>query len=314
MANEDLHKPLKAINQTVAKVRGEIQKLKGELEKIRTLIERSTREIRDAIEENIQAQAELKLMEHVMDVRSVKPQIDAEYEQITTERGELKERLESIGERYQRKHTELDETAQERIRDVGEHIFEIDEEQFEAGIEEPFTSQVTTTWQALQAHNAEISEERADAIKSASGDVVQSIYDYIDRQERLVERIDAHRLDADELSVPTDREVRLQVPYHVVEYEIDGVTEREVVVPSRLEHQDGGWCSVSLAPIEGAESLLSNVGGPMDATERDGIDASELRTHLESHGESSFGLSYTEELVDAVPDEGIGVAVEGGKE
>jgi uncharacterized protein YoxC len=312
MPNEDLHKPLKSINKTAAKIREEVVAVKGELQKIRDLIKKSTRRITEAIEENIQAQAELKLMEHVMDVRSVKPQIEAEHEQIQTEREELQERLKSIDERYQRKHEELDETARERIRDVGEHIFEIDEEQFETGIEEPFTSQVTTAWQTLQAHNAEVREERTNAIRETSGDVVQTIYDYIDRQERLVEEIDDHRLDEEDAPLPTDGETRLQVPYYVVSYEIDGVTEREVVVPSRLTSDGSEWCSVALSPIEGAESLLSGVGVSMDATQRGSIAAADLGADLESHAESSLGLSYTDALADAIPDDGVSVAVEGG--
>lgn len=312
MPNEDLHKPLKSINKTAARIREEIIKVKEELGKIRKLIRKSTDRITDAIEENIQAQAELKLMEHVMDVRSVKPQIEAEHEQIQTEREELEDRLESIDERYQRKHEELDETARERIRNVGEHIFEIDEEQFEAGIEEPFTTQVTTAWQTLQAHNADVREERTNAIRETSGDVIQTIYDYIDRQERLVEEIDAHRLGEESAPLPTDGETRLQVPYYVVEYEIDGVTEREVVAPSRLTGDGNEWCSVALAPIEGSESLLSGVGVSTDATKRGTIDAADLEADLESHAESSFGLSYTGALDDAVPDDGVSVAVEGG--
>lgn len=312
MANEDLHKPLKSINKTAARIREEVVKVKGELEKITDLIRKSTDRITDAIEENIQAQAELKLMEHVMDVRSVKPQIEAEHEQIEAERGELQDRLESIDERYQRKHGELDETARERIRDVGEHIFEIDEEQFGAGVEEPFTTQVTTTWQALQAHNADVREERTSAIRETSGNVVQTIYDYIDRQERLIEDIDKHRLDEEKAPLPTDSETRLQVPYYAVEYEIDGVTEREIVVPSRLTSDGGEWCSVALSPIEGSESLLSGVGVPTDATKRGTIDAAALEADLKAHTESSFGLSYTDALADVIPDDGVSVAVEGG--
>ena len=312
MPNEDLHKPLKSINKTAARIREELVEIKQQFKKLTKLIRESTQRITDAIEENIQAQAELKLMEHVMDVRSVKPQIEAEHEQIKTEREELQERLESIDERYQRKHEELDETAKERIRDVGEHIFEIDEEQFETGIEEPFTTQVTTAWQTLQAHNADVRDERTNAIRETSGDVVQTIYDYIDRQERLVETIDEHRLDEENAPLPTDEETRLQVPYYVVEYEIDGVTEREVVAPSRLTSDGGEWCSAALSPIEGGESLLSGVGVSTDATKRGTIDAADLEADLEYHANSSFGLSYTDALADSIPEEGVSVAVEGG--
>jgi hypothetical protein len=313
MANEDLHKPLKAINQTLAKVRTRVEELIGEVQKVKTAITDSAELIHDAIHENIQAQAELKLMEHVMDVRSVKPQIEAEHEQIVSERDELDERVESIRERYERKHAELDETAEERIRDVGEHIFEIDEEQFEAGIEEPFTQQVTGAWQVLQAHNDDVREERTEKLRGTTGDVVQSIYDYIDRQEQLVETIQNHRLD--DVPLPSDGEGQLQVPYYVVEYEIDGVSERTVVVPSRLTSDGSEWCSVGLSPIDGAEDLLSGVHSTIDGTERGRLTDADIRGALDSHGESSLsGLSYTDAVSNAIPEDGVTVAVEGGSD
>ncbi|MFO7927404.1 MAG: hypothetical protein ACQET5_02795 [Halobacteriota archaeon] len=312
MANEDLHKPLKAINQTLANVRTRVEELIGEVQKVKTAITDSAEMIRDAIHENIQAQAELKLMEHVMDVRSVKPQIEAEHEQIVSERDELDERVESIAERYERKQAELDEKAEERIRDVGEHIFEIDEEQFEAGIEDPFTQQVTGAWEVLQAHNDEVREERTERLRGTTGDVVQSIYDYIDRQEQLVETIQDHRLD--DVPLPTDSDTQLQVPYYVVEYEIDGVSERQIVVPSRLTSNGGEWCSVSLSPIDGTEDLMSGVHSTISGVEEGRLTDADLREALESHGESSLGLSYTDAVSDAVLEEGVTVAVEGGSD
>lgn len=313
MANEDLHKPLKAINQTLANVRTRVEELIGEVQKVKTAITDSAEMIRDAIHENIQAQAELKLMEHVMDVRSVKPQIEAEHEQIVSERDELDERVESIAERYDQKQADLDEKAGERIRDVGEHIFEIDEEQFEAGIEEPFTQQVTGAWQVLQAHNDDVREERTEKLRGTTGDVVQSIYDYIDRQEQLVETIQDHRLD--DVPLPTDSETQLQVPYYVVEYEIDGVSERQIVVPSRLTSDGSEWCSVSLSPIDGAEDLFSGVHSTISGTKQGRLTAAEIGDALESHGESSLlGLSYTDAVAETVPEEGVTVAVDGGSD
>lgn len=303
MANEDLHKPLKAINQSVAKVRTEIVSLIGEVEKIHTAVLEAADTIRDAIQENIQAQAELKLMEHVMDVRSVKPQIEAEREQITTERNELEERLQSIGERYQGRHEELDETAGERIRDLGSHIFEIDEDHFEAGIEDPFTSQVTSSWQVLQAHNEAVREEREDRVRDTTGDVVQTIHDFVDRQEALVETIENHRLDATELSVPADRAERLQVPYYVVEYEVDGVAHRETVVPSTLSTaEDNDWCSLSLSPIAGANDVFGDVSGASSPERTESMSTADLEAPLEEHADSSpLGLSYLDALRSATP-------------
>lgn len=316
MPSEDLHKPLESINRSIAKLRENVVTLTGEVKKIPEAIREAAKTIRDAIQENIQAQAELKLMDHVMEVKSVKPQIRAERDQIETEREELDERLESIGQRYQDRHGELDETAAERIRNLGSHIFEIEEDEFQDGIEDPFTNQVTTTWQTLQAHNADVGEERIDAVHETAGDVVQTIHEYVDRQDQLVEDIRNHRLDDEELSLSTDEAEPLQVPYYVIEYEVDGVAQRDVVVPSRLSSEGSAWCSVSLDPISGAEDLLGNVGGVSESgvTERLGTD--DLRRSLSPYGESTpLGLSYTDAVASTLPSDGhVPVAVEGGEE
>lgn len=314
MASEDLHKPLKAINKSIAKLREDVQTLTGEVRKIPEAITEATTTIRDAIQENIQAQAELKLMDHVMEVRSVKPQIEAERDQIETEREELDERVESIGDRYQKKQAELDETAAERIRNLGEYIFEIDEEEFEAGIEDPFTDQVTAAWQSLQAHNADVAESRTNTVRETAGEVVQTIHDYVDRQEQLLDEIRNHRLDDESLALSTDASAEsLQVPYYVIEYEVDGITEQQVVVPSRLSSEGSDWCQVSTSPIDGAEAILPEAGDfPTDKTEQ--LDEATLRRSLDSYAESSLlGLSYVDATAEAVPAEGhVPVEIEGG--
>ncbi len=314
MSNDDLHQPLKAINTTIARLREDVQTLTGEVKKIPTAITEAAQSVRDAIHENIQAQAELKLMEHVMEVRSVTPQIEAERDQIQTEREELDARLEKIGERYEKQHADLDETARERIRDVGSHIFELDEHQFENGIEDPFADQVTDTWQSLQAHNTTVGDERTDAVRDTTGEVVQTIHDYIDRQATLIDTIENHRLDAEAFSLPTDREEPLQVPYYIVEYEVDGVTKRQTVVPSQIETTDTGWCSVSLSPVTGATELLDGVEGTHTPDTTETLTEAEFTRTIERVGESSLvGHSYADAAAETLPDEGrVSVAVEGG--
>lgn len=314
MPSEDLHKPLKSINKSIANLREDVISLTGEVKKVHTIIQEAAETIRDAIQENIRAQAELKLMDHVMEVRTVKPQIEAEREQIETERNELEERLESIGERYQRKHAELNKKAQERIRNLGSHIFEIDEEQFEEGIEAPFVSQVTTTWKFLQEHNETVGTQRREQVQNTAGDVVQTIHDFIDRQDELVETIDQHRFDSTEFSLPDDTTDRLQVPYYVVKYETDGVEHRQLVVPSELSTDDGtAWCSVSLSAVAGAESLLDDVSG-VDTAERTGsLSQDTLTSTLKTYGEDSWLTSYSNAAGDTVPEDGsIPVRVAGG--
>jgi len=311
MANDDLHQPLKAINETVARLREDVQKLTGEVKKIKTAITEAAQTVQGAIHENIQAQAELKLMEHMMEVKSVKPQIEAEHEQIRTERSELDERVASIGERYAEKHQELDQTASERIRELGSHIFEIDEKEFEEGIERPFTERVTTSWQLLQGHNATVGEERSTAVQDTTSEAVQQIYDYVDRQDQLLERIDDHRLDSADAPLPEEEPTQLQVPYYVVRFEHDGVQKAETVVPSRLSTDGTRWCSVSFDDIAGAEDLLQGVG-PVDSPETtETISGDRLHDILGQYGsESALGLSYAETAAETVPDDGAIVAHE----
>lgn len=311
MPNDDLHKPLKAINQTIARLREDVQSLTGEVKKIRDSIVEAAERVQDAIHENIQAQAELKLMDHVMEVKSVKPQIEAEHEQIRTERDELEGRLESINERYAAKHRELDETARDRIRNLGSHIFAIDEDQFETGIERPFTEQVTGAWGVLQQHNESVGDERTTAVRETTGETVQAVNDYIDRQERLLDRINEHRLDPDAYALPTDEATTLQAPYYVVEYEVDGVRTRQTVVPSQLSGDGSEWCSAALEPMDGAESLLNGVSGVESPARESRLGATQLTGALGEYGtQSPLGLSYTEAVAEAVPDDGVRIALE----
>lgn len=313
--NDDLHKPLKAINQTIARLREDVQKVKGEVTKIHTIVEEAAETIRDAIQENIQAQAELKLMDHVMDVRSTKPQIEAEHGQIQTERSELEERLSSIDERYRGRHEELDEKAAERIRDLGSHIFEIDEEEFEEGIEEPFTDQVTSVWSMLQQHNEGVRDERRMTIEETVDETAQTIDDFADRQKSLVRDIENHRFKPGQIPASSSKSTtRLQIPYYVVRYEHDGVTEQRVVVPSHLESDsDDEWCSVKLSELNGASELLSGVGATHSASSKQAsMSAETITDQLSEHGETTLlGQSYTAEARKALPDK-VPVYIEGG--
>jgi len=311
--NDDLHKPLKSINKTLANVRENIDRLIGEVEKVRTAVVDGVETIRDAIQESIQAQAELKLMEHVMEAKSVKPQIDAEHEQIQTEREELDSRMESIDDRYQRKHEELDEKASQRVRNLGSHIFDVQEEQFEDGIEEPFTKRVTTAWKELQSHNAEVGRERSERVRDTVGNVVQTIHDFVDRQSELVEDIESHRIDGSRLDSAVVETGHLQIPYYVVEYQEDGVAKSELVVPSHVTAAgEGEWCSVGLSPVEGAHDLLGDVSTPRSGR-ADPTPSHEITRKLGAYGKSSsLGPSYGDAVSSALPDEELQVTVEGG--
>jgi len=253
MANEDLHPILKKIHQTIGTIGKKIDKLTGEVKKIRKAVTNQTETLVDAINDNAQAQMEMKMMEHVVEVKSITPQIDAERERIETEQEELDRQLDRIAERYEEKHEELDDKAARRVRDVGAHIFEIDEEEFEEGIEDPFVEHVTPAWQSLQIQNDEYERRRRERIESTAGEVVSEIHNFVDQQERLVDRIQEARTDVmGSLAEPTS----IQVPYYVVTTETDGRTEQHLVVPSQMTSTDGP-CTASLEPLPGMERLIS---------------------------------------------------------
>lgn len=266
MANEDLHPILKKIHKTIGTVAKKIDKLTGEVKKIRTALTEQTETLVDAINDNAQAQMEMKMMEHVVEVQSLLPQIDAERERIEIEQEELDRQLERIADRYEEKHDELDEKAAKRIRDVGAHIFEIDEKEFEEGIETPFVEHVTSAWQSLQVQNDEYGRRRRERVESTAGEVVSDIHNFVDQQEKLVDRIRETRTDAmASVAEPTS----IQVPYYVVTTETDGQTERNVVVPSQVASTDG-HCTASLEPLPGMERLIS-------PTELDGVQTSAVQ-------------------------------------
>lgn len=313
--NDDLHPLLKSINKTLSRVRQDIQKLTQEVKKIPAILEKGFESMQEAIHENIEAQAELKLMEHMMEVSAVEPQIEAEKEQIQSVERELDNRLNQINERYERKHDELDEKAEKRIRDLGSHIFEIEEDQFQDGVEGPFTTQVTPMWQDLQLHNAKTNQEREAKIRETTETVTEDIDAYIERQKELLTQIEDHLFDPEAVPIETTQPVELQLPYYVVEYQRDGVTNRRVIPPSNVTGTGNpdAWNSVSTVPIEGTTGLI-----PQDseinenrATE-ESLQQTALIEELSQYTESSgFGPTYGDVVSTAIPQQ-LDVKIEGG--
>lgn len=304
--NDDLHPILSAIHETVGEILEEVQTVRGEAVKLREAVVEGIEAIQDAIHDSVQAQAELQMMEHVAEVEAIEPQITAEQERIEAEEAELDDRLEQIAERYERRHAELDETAAERVRDLGSHIFEIDEEQFETGIEDPFTDHVTTTWASLQAHNAEVAAERQEAVELATGDVVESVHGFVDQQRQLLDRIAAHRTD---LEVDGAAPTQVQVPYYVVEVAVDGRTEEHVVTPSSLTDGDGAT-GVELEPLAGIADAIEPT--ELAAPDREQMAAGSVLDAAAGYREDAPPLlSYGDELAKAIADP-VAVVDEGG--
>jgi uncharacterized protein YoxC len=304
--NDDLHPILSKIHRTIGDVLKEVQKIKGEVEKIREAVTRGFETVREAIHESIQAQAELKMMEQVAQVREIRPQIRAEHEHIEHEREELDRQLERIADRYDRKHEELDEKAARRVRDLGSHIFEIDEEEFEEGIEAPFAEHVTTVWGALQAQNETVKRDRREQVESTAGDLVGEIREFVDRQHELVDRIQGVRTDVASPSEPTT----LQVPYYVVTVESGGTTERHVVTPSRIDDGNGA-ANVSLQSLPGMERLVSPT--ELNDPTRAALDSGAVKRSIEPYLRDDPPLvSYGRAIDGALPDR-VEVAMEGGE-
>ncbi|QZA89019.1 hypothetical protein K0C01_02310 [Salinarchaeum sp. IM2453] len=304
--NEDLQEYQKQILQTLSNILEAIESLHGTVKKIPEVIEKGTEAIQNAIDDNTQAQAELKLMEHMMEVQSVEPQIEAEREQLSSEKTELEETLEQIENRYQRKHDELDEKAQQRVRNLGSHIFEINEQEFEDGIEDPFTQQVTDTWDLLQSHNETVRKERNEQLRETAQSVAEDINNYVKRKEDILNKIDKHRFDPDSSPIDVDTPEPLQLCYYVVEYEIDGVTERTTVVPSKLSAEDTNeWYSVSLSPVEGIDEDIGDTHDPEHYTPETVLRKTTIEETASKHGdESLLGLSYESAVTEAVPEGG----------
>jgi len=304
--NDDLHPILSKIHETLGDVLKSVQKLQGEVQKVHTAITEAAESIRDAIHENIQAQAELKMMERVVEVRSILPQIEAENERIEVEQEELDGQLRRIAERYETKHDELDEKAASRIRNLGSHIFEIDEQEFQAGIESPFAEHVTTAWMSLRTHNDVIGRERRERVESTTGDVVADVHEFVRQQNELVDRIESVRTGVmDEVSETR----RFQLPYYTVTVEADGRTRQHVVGPSVVSGDASS--GVGLEPLPGMDDLLSRTAVKGGRTET--LDEAAVRETLRSRTDGGPPLvSYTGAVEGALPDR-VEVTVEGGE-
>jgi uncharacterized protein YPO0396 len=91
MANDDLHPYFERLIKAVDDVKNELVKVKREIVKLPEILQEGFQLVADAIHKNTRAQAELKLMEHMSEVHSILPQIDAERQQIEAEKDELDE-------------------------------------------------------------------------------------------------------------------------------------------------------------------------------------------------------------------------------
>lgn len=296
MADEDLHPVLKSIHSTLKETLELGQKIKSEVTKVQTAISEGVDSVLQAINDSIQAQAEMKMMERMVEVNSILPKIDAERERVDVEKQELNRQLQRIANRYEGKHKQLDEKAASRIRDVGSHIFEIDENHFEEGIESPFAEHVTTAWMSLQAQNETVGKTRRARIESQTAEVVDEIDEFVEKQDGLVEQIDKTRTDIDTaIEEPTS----IQLPYYTVEVEINGSTNTVLVGPSTVDNESEN--GATLTPLPGMDSVVSE--SPANETRTEQIDQDTITDNIEQFTSSGPPLlSTADAYADALPE------------
>lgn len=314
MASDDLHPILKDIQRKITNVREDLKTIVGKIEGVQETIQNGVEQILEAINDNIQAQAELKMMDKVARVRSIPAHIDAEHEQVEAEKRELEAKLSSIGERYEQRHRELDETATERIRDLGSHIFEIQEDEYEDNVEAPFHEHVSETWQRMQLDNAEIGRERIDRLEGELERTHESIDELLERRDRFLADIRDARARTD---ATIDAPSRVQVPFWTVTVERDGERHQLVYGPADLRTRDEEWYQVGLAEREAFDPLVEDVAEtPMpDSASTTALDRETVETVASQHvGADVAGrLDFADVLGETVGD-GVRITVEGGEE
>ena len=305
--NDDLHPLLSKLHETLGEVLETLQNMKGELTKVHTAVTEGTETLHEAISDNTRARAELKVIEQISEVKSVEPRIDAKRARVEREWDDLDDRLERIKDRFERRHAELDRKAANRVRNLGSHIFEIEEEQFEDGIETPFADHVTTVWTSLQNHNVEVSDERGERIGATTAETTEQIGAFLDQQRELLTRLRDVRTD---LTHSPSGSTRLQLPYYVVTVEVGDATEQSVVVPSRLD-EDAGPPGVGLEPLPGLEDLVSST--ELAGTRTTTVSGDELWQSIEPQIRDDRLLISTRSTVESGFAESIDVAIETGE-
>lgn len=304
MSNQDLHPLLREIGEKIINVRNEIQKLIREVNKIHHAIKDGVDTIVDAINDNTQAQAEVKLIDEMSEVHSLEPQIGAEERTIEEEREELQETLDRIDERYAGKQEELDRKAEKRIRNLGSHIFEIDENEFEKSVETPFVEYVTNTWAEFREHNNSLQSFREGSLRSAIDNAYESIDGFIHRRDRLLSDIDNHRT---ETSMTIEEPTPIQVPCWEITVEAGSEKKTFVVGPSRMQKSNGEWVSASIDemsefndPIDAVNSQPAEDTSKLDVKKDDLVDTIDQYGDDRLGGIVSYGGTFGEAIEDSV--------------
>jgi len=311
MANDDLHPLLEDIQRKITNVREDLRTIVGKIEGVQETIQEGVDRILEAINDNIQAQAELKMMDKVASVRSIPAHIEAEREQVAAEKEELEAKLQSIGQRYEKRHQDLEATATERIRDLGSHVFEIQEDEYEDNVEDPFHEHVSETWQEMQLDNAEIGRERIERLDTELERTHESVDELLERREQFLADIREIRADT---TPSSDTPRRVQIPFWTVTVEREGEREQLVYGPADLDKRDDEWYRVGFDDRDAFGPLIEGVAEtPMpDSAAATGLARETVEGVLGQHVSADVAgqTDFADAVGDAVGD-GVQITVEG---
>lgn len=311
-SNNPLLPVVKDIQSKLKRIRSDVQEAIGELTSIRKTVEQGVDSILEAINDNIQAQAEMLIMEKVSEAQSISAQVDAEQDHVEMEKQDLDRKLDRISERYQSRHEDLDQKAASRVRDLGSHIFAIQEDEFEDGIETRFTDHVTGTWRDMEAYSTKVDRDRSARIESELAPTHDAISGFLERRRDLLDSIDDHLLIN---TTSLDQPKRIQVPFWIVTVERDGEQTEEIVVPSDLESDDDSWYTARLAERDGFRETFRAVAerNAPETTRTERPTASDVADAVASHSRSRMAglLGFHKTIRGALADD-FAVEVEGG--
>jgi hypothetical protein len=252
---------IRVLGNLLSRVREAIDRAIGELKKISEIIKEGFTKVIDAIHENIQAQAELQILSKMADVQSYETMIKAREIQIHEELEELDEKLKAIEERYNKVHAELDVEAQERIRELGHHIFEIMEDQFEKQVEQPLLRHVSDAWASLLAENDWISFDRMSRLEEVFKRTKENAEHILSSQKDLSEKLEGYIY-----SHKLENAIPVHIPFWIIHTQQDGKINREIITPSWMKRE--GYIP-HLEPIDGFDEFMNPLAeedSPLEAT------------------------------------------------
>ncbi|OKY77366.1 MAG: hypothetical protein BTN85_2016 [Candidatus Methanohalarchaeum thermophilum] len=287
MAKGNVLQPLiENISEKITDIKVSIKELLGEVKKVNKTVKKGINSLRNAIYENIEAQAEMKLMDHMAKIHGIRPQIEAENEQISMEKDELEDKLQKLTERYSRKQSELNKKAEKRIRELGEHIFEIQEEEYEDNIEISYTSNIFPIWEEIKEHNDFVSDHRHKSLENELDMTKEEIENFKDERPAVVEKIQKYKTDFP--GKPTDEEL-VRIPYWVVEVKSGESIRKVIIDPSDLRTDDEKLFKAEIES-KGLKSYLKKLNKKEIETKViKEISGSEIASNLNEFTKNQFG-------------------------